>query len=81
MRKYRLKLQDGSAYRGTPKEIVTSMRDESWFDSGKPTLIYMFLVSGRHRKVTGKLLDCRSYKAFVLSLGKSVITEKFEEIE
>lgn len=81
MRKYRIALKDGRVYQGTPKEIARKMRDTSYFDYDKPVIIYMLLVSHRHWKLTGKRLDCRSYKDFVLSLSKSVMAENFEEIE
>lgn len=80
MRKYRVTFQSGRIYSGTPKEIVTQLRNGSMFDRDKPLWIFMQIMSNRHRKYGGEYLNCLTYGTFVRALKKSEITAKFEEL-
>ncbi len=80
MKKYRVTFGSGRTYSGTPKEIVTQLRDRSMFDRDKPLWIFMQIMADRHRKYGGEYLNCLTYGKFVRALKHSVIVSKFEEL-
>lgn len=80
MKKYRIEFKSGRAFEGTPKEIVTKMRDSSFTEYNKPIRLYMLSTSRRHRIVTGKGFNCTSYDTYVRSLADAEFTAKINEI-
>lgn len=81
MRKYQVTFWSGRTYFGTPKEIVTQLRNASMFDRDKPLWLFMQIMSNRHRKYGGEYLNCLTYGTFVRALKHSVIVTKFEELD
>lgn len=80
MKKYRVTFGSGRTYSGTPKEIVTQLRNTSMFDRDKPLWLFMQTMSNRHYKYGGERLNCLTYGTFVRALKHSVIVSKFEEL-
>jgi len=80
MRKYKVTFESGRTYSGTPKEIVTQLRNTSMFDRDKPLWLFMQIMSNRHRKYGGEYLNSLTYGTFVRSLKDSVVVSKFEEL-
>ena len=80
MKKYRVTFESGRTYSGTPKEIVTQLRNTSMFDRDKPLWLFMQILSYRHRKYGGEYLNSLTYGTFVRSLKDSVVVSKFEEL-
>jgi len=80
MRKYKVTFESGRTYSGTPKEIVTQLRNTSMFDRDKPLWLFMQILSNRHRKYGGEYLNSLTYGTFVRALKDSVVVSKFEEL-